>query len=82
VVVAVGVITGLCNVEVEPSDPVHDHAVVEGFELAIKPTVPPLHIGLVLPGPEDAGIMLTVTVVAYTVDGLQPEALLLLRVSE
>ena len=79
--VAVGVITGLCTAEVEPSDPVHDHAVAL-LELSYKFTVPPLHIGPLFVAPVEVGIAFTVTVVVYTVDGLQPEAPLLLSVNE
>ena len=70
-VVAVGVITGLCKVEEEPSDPVHDH-VVALLELSLKVTVPPTHIGPLLPGPDDVGIGLTVTMVVLIANGLQP----------
>jgi hypothetical protein len=61
VVVAVGLITGFVKVDVEPSEPVHNHAVA-WLETADKPTVPPSHIGLVLVGAA-VGIGLTVAIV-------------------
>ena len=60
--VAVGLITGLCAAEVEPSDPVHDHAVAL-LELSYNVTVPPLHIGPLLVAPVEVGTVFTVTVV-------------------
>ena len=60
--VAVGLITGLCAAEVDPSEPVHDHAVAL-LELSFKETVPPLHIGPLLVAPVDVGTVFTVTVV-------------------
>ncbi len=54
-----------------PSDPCHNHAVVLAFDTAFKVTVPPSHIGLVFVGAA-VGTAFTVTVVVYTVDGLQP----------
>ena len=73
---AVGLITGLCAAEVDPSDPVHDHAVAL-LELSFNVTVPPLHIGPLFVAPVDVGTVFTVTVVVYTVDGLQPLPVLL-----
>ena len=73
---AVGVITGLCAAEVDPSEPVHDHAVAL-LELSCNVTVPPLHIGPLLVAPVEVGTVFTVTVVVYTVDGLQPLPVLL-----
>ena len=73
---AVGLITGLCAAEVDPSDPVHDHAVAL-LELSFNVTVPPLHIGPLFVAPVDVGSVITVTVVVYTVDGLQPLPVLL-----
>ena len=69
--VAVGVITGLCAADVDPSEPVHDHAVAL-LELSFNVTLPPLHIGPLLAAPVEVGTVFTVTVVVYTVDGLQP----------
>ena len=69
--VAVGVITGLCAAEVDPSEPLHDPAVAL-LELSFNVTVPPLHIGPLLVAPVEVGAVFTVTVVVYTVDGLQP----------
>ena len=74
--VAVGLITGFCAAEVEPSEPVHDHAVAL-LELSFKVTVPPLQIGPLLVAPVEVGAVFTVTVVVYTVDGLQPLPVLL-----
>ena len=74
--VAVGVITGLCAAEVDPSEPVHDHAVAL-LELSCNVTVPPLQIGPLLVAPVEVGAVFTVTVVVYTVDGLQPLPVLL-----
>ena len=70
-VVAVGVITGFCAAEVEPSEPLHDQAVAL-LELSFNVTLPPLHIGPLLVAPVEVGTVFTVTVVVYTVDGLQP----------
>jgi hypothetical protein len=44
---------------------------VLAFDTAFKVTVPPSHIGLVFVGAA-VGTAFTVTVVVYTVDGLQP----------
>ena len=79
-VVAVGDITGSDKVDVDPSDPVHDHAVAL-LETACKFTVPPLHIGPPFIGTAD-GVGFTVTIVVVTVVGLQPDAALLLTVNE
>ena len=76
----VGVITGSCKVDVDPSEPVHDHAVAL-LETECNVTKPPLHIGLVFVGAA-VGVGLTVIVVVYTVAGLQPDATPLLKVSE
>ena len=76
VVVVVGTITGVCNVELEPSEPVHDHAVAL-LELSLSVTELPLHTGLLFVTPVEDGTGLTVTTVVYTVDWLQPVALLL-----
>ncbi len=73
-VVAVGVIAGLDNVDVEPSDPTQDHAVVL-LDIEFNVTVPPTHIGPLFVGPLDDGIGFTVTVVVYGVVGLQPALL-------
>ena len=59
---AVGLITGLCAAEVEPSEPVHDQAVAL-LELSFKVTVPPLQIGPLLVAPVEVGAVFTVTVV-------------------
>ena len=42
------------------------------LELSFNVTVPPLHIGPLLVAPVEVGAVFTVTVVVYTVDGLQP----------
>ena len=42
------------------------------LELSFSVTLPPLHIGPLLVAPVDVGTVFTVTVVVYTVDGLQP----------
>ena len=60
--VAVGVITGLCAADVEPSEPVHDQAVAL-LELSFKVTDPPIHIGPLLVAPVEVGTVFTVTVV-------------------
>ena len=67
----VGVNIGFCAAELDPSDPAHDH-VMALLELALNPTVPPRHNGLVFPGPVDVGAGFTVTVVVYIVAGWQP----------
>ena len=67
---------GFCKVEVNPPDPVHDHAVAP-LEFAESATVPPTQIGPLLVVPVDDGTGLTVTEVVYTVDGLQPEPVVL-----
>ena len=71
VVVAVGLITGFCALDVVPLEPVHDHAVAL-LELALSVTVPPLQIVPLFVAPVEDGTGLTVTVVRYTVPGLQP----------
>ena len=60
--VAVGLITGLCAAEVDPSEPVHDQAVAL-LELSFNVTVPPLQIGPLLVAPVEVGTVFTVTVV-------------------
>ena len=47
------------------------------LELSFKVTLPPLHIGPLLVAPVEVGAVFTVTVVVYTVDGLQPLPVLL-----
>ena len=81
VVVIVGVTTGFCKVEVEPSDPCHNQAVAL-LELSNKVAEPEMHIGLLLVAPVDEGVGVTVTVVGYTVSGLQPDPAPLLNVNE
>ena len=49
--------------------------------LAVSVALPPIHIGLLLVGAA-TGVGLTLTVVTYTVDGLQPDAGPLLTVNE
>ena len=68
---AVGVIAGFCAAELEPSEPVHDQAVAL-LEFALSVTVPLLQIGPLFVAPVDVGDALTVTVVVYTVAGVQP----------
>ena len=70
-VVAVGVIVGFCAAELEPSEPVHDQEVAL-LEFALRVTVPLLQIGPLFVAPVDVGDALTVTVVVYTVAGVQP----------
>jgi hypothetical protein len=76
VVVAVGLITGFCAVDEDPSDPVHNHDVAL-LEFEFKLTVPPLHIGPLFVAPVEPGTAFTVTVVVYTFDGLHPLPVLL-----
>ena len=71
VVVTVGVAVGFCKLEVKPSDPTQLHAVAL-LECALKLTIPPLQIRPLFVAPLDIGRGLTVTVVRYTVPGLQP----------
>ena len=47
------------------------------LELSCNVTVPPLHIGPLFVAPVEVGTVFTVTVVVYTVDGLQPLPVLL-----
>ena len=74
--VAVGVAVGFCKEEEKPEGPDHDHAVAS-LELADNVTVPPTHIGPLLVAPVEDGTGLTVTVVVYTVAGVQPDPVLL-----
>ena len=62
VVVAVGLITGFCALDVVPLEPVHDHAVAL-LELALSVTVPPLQIGPLFVAPVEDGTRFTVTTV-------------------
>ena len=68
--VTVGDTTGLFAADEEPSDPCHDHTLAF-VELANNVADPVLHIGPLFVGPA-SGVGLTVTVVIYIVDGLQP----------
>ena len=45
------------------------------LEFALRVTVPPLHIGPLFVAPAEVGDAFTVTVVVYTVGGVQPLAL-------
>lgn len=56
--------------------PVHDQALAL-LELAESVAVPPTHMGPLFVAPVEDGMVLTVTVVVYTVDGLQPDPVLL-----
>ncbi len=76
VVVTVGVITGFCNAEVVPFEPVQLHAVAL-LELALSVAVPPTQIAPLFVAPLEVGTGLTVTVVKYIVLGLQPLPVLL-----
>ena len=62
---------GFCKVEVNPFEPVHNHAVAL-FELAANVAVPPLHMTPPLVAPVDDGTGFTETTVVYTMFGLQP----------
>ena len=65
-----GDVTGFCKLEVNPLDPIHDHDVAFR-EFAVSVTEPPTHIGPLFIGAA-VGVTLTVSVVVYTVEGLQP----------
>ena len=60
--VTVGVAVGFATVDEDKFEPLHKYAVVLPPGLAVKETVPPLHIGLVLVGAA-VGIGLTTIVV-------------------
>ena len=62
---------GFWSVDVDASDPVHNHAVAL-LELAVSVAVPVAHIGPLFVAPVDVGVAFTVTVVGYTVVGWQP----------
>ena len=79
--VTVGVAVGFCAVVELRLLPLHTNEVAPPAEFAVKLTVPPLQIGPSLDGAA-VGVGLTVTVVVYTVTGAQPDALMLLTVSE
>ena len=68
---AVGVIVGFCAADDDPSEPVQDQAVAL-LEFALSVTVPLLQIGPLFVAPVDVGDAFTVTVVVYTVAGVQP----------
>ena len=74
VVVAVGVTTGLCIADVEPSDPCHDHPVAL-VEWSDRVTEVPLQTGLLLVAPVDDGTAFTVTIVVYAAALMQPSLL-------
>jgi hypothetical protein len=65
---------------VNPPGPLHDHAVAPVL-FADRFTVPPTHIGPSLVVPAEDGTELTVTEVVYTVAGVHPEPVPLLRAS-
>jgi hypothetical protein len=69
--VDVGDAFGFCRVDVKPDGPVQDHALAP-VEFEESVTVPPTQIGPLFVAPEEVGAELTVTVVVYTVVGLQP----------
>ena len=79
--VTVGVAVGFCAVVELRLLPLHTNDVAPPAELAVRFTVPPLQIGPSFEGAA-VGVGLTVTVVVYTVTGAQPDALILLTVSE
>jgi hypothetical protein len=67
-VVTVGVITGFCAVDVDPSEPVHDQTVAL-VEFELRLTVPPTHIGPSFVAPVDVG-KLRITRVDAVDDGV------------
>ena len=81
VLVTVGVAVGFCAVVDDKFDPLHKYPVTPPEGVAVSVTVATLQIGPLLD--TTAVGLLTVTVVVYTVVGLQPETPpLLLTVSE
>ena len=72
VVVAVGLITGLCKLDEDPSDPVQDQDVAL-LELSYNVTVPLLQIGPPFVAPVEVGAAFTDTVTVPVL--LQPAAL-------
>ena len=75
VVVTLGVTLGFGSDELKPG-PVHDHEVAL-LELAFSVADVPVHTTPLFVAPVDDGTGFTVTVVVYTVDGLQPLPVLL-----
>ena len=69
--VADGVAVGFSAVDPVSDEPVHTYVLAPPDGLAVRFTVPPLHIGLLLVGAA-TGVLFTVTDVVYTVDGAQP----------
>lgn len=74
VLVTVGVAVGLAAVADDKFGPLHAYTVVPvpPVAFAVSVTAPPLHIGPLLVGAA-VGAASTVTVVVYTVPGLQPK---------
>ncbi len=67
----VGVALGVAEVAPVSAEPDHEKVFAPPEALALKVTVPPIHIGPVLVGAA-AGVLCTETDVVYTVEGLQP----------
>jgi hypothetical protein len=69
--VADGVAVGFSVVDPVSDEPVHTYVFAPPDGLAVRFTVPPLHIGPLFVGAA-TGVLFTVTDVVYTVDGAQP----------
>jgi hypothetical protein len=69
--VTVGVAVGLATEVDERPGPLQLYVVAPPAGFAVSVAVPPLHIGPLFVGAA-VGVVLTVTDVVYTVDGLQP----------
>lgn len=72
---------GLAIVVEDKLAPLHEYAVTPPDGFAVSDTVEPLQMVPLLVGAA-VGVGFTLTVVVYTVDGLQPEAPPLLTVNE
>ena len=77
----VGVAVGFCTVDDDKFAPLQLYAETLTEGVAVRVTVPPAHIGPLLLT-VTVGIAFTITVVVYTVAGLQPDAPPLLTVKE
>ena len=69
--VAVGVAVGFCVVVEDKPGPLHEYTVAPPDGLASNDTVPPAHMVPLFAGAA-MGVAFTVTLVVYTVAGLQP----------